>query len=163
MQRTGIRPDVAVLGREAADALLEHAATQAQLDTMRMDLGQIAPEYRDAYGATYLGTLRGVGLDLWSYDEWYIDPEAIGTGEQEMMPSKVVLLGSTRAQTEIAYGAVPVATGTDGSSAISLISGARVPESWIQKEPAARFLKVSSRPLPIPVQVNAFLKATVIA
>lgn len=163
VQRTGIAPDNAVLGSEAAAALLAHAGVQAQLDNRRMDLGQIAPEYREAYGATYLGTIKGTQLDLWSYDEWYIDPEDIATGEQSMMPTKQVVLGSSRAQTEIAYGAVPVATGTDGASAITLVTGTRVPESWIEKEPAARFLKVSSRPLPIPVQVNAFLRATVIA
>ncbi len=163
VQRCGVGADVAILGQAAADALLNNSALRGQLETLRMDMGQIAPEYMEAKGVTYLGRLKGTAIDLWSYDEWYIDPNNPGAGEQAMMSSKFVLVGSTRAQTELAYGSVPVATGTDGGASISLVSGQRVPESWIEKEPAARFIKVSARPLPIPTQVNAFLTAQVVA
>jgi len=163
IKRCGIAPDNAIMGQAAADAFLSNSALRTQLDTLRMDLGQIAPEFREAQGVTYLGRLKGTGIDLWSYDEWYIDPEDNAHAETAMMSSKCVLLGASRARTELAYGAVPVATGEEGSSAITLITSSRVPESWIQKEPAARFVKVSARPLPIPIQVNAFLKATVVA
>lgn len=162
VQRTGLAPDVGIVGRLAADALLANTTLAAQLDTMRINLGQIDPEYRQELGATYLGTLKGTGIDLWTYDEWYIDPENPGAGEQEMMPAKCVMLGSTRAQTEMAYGAVPVAMGQDGSASITIVPGERVPESWIEKEPAGRIIKVSARPLAIPTQVNAFLRVQVV-
>lgn len=160
-QRTGLSADTAILGRLAAKALKSNTSLINQLNTLRVDLGRVAPEYDQARGVTYIGRLAG--LDIWEYNEWYVDPENILAGEQPMIPDKVVLIGATQAQTELAYGAVPVATGQDGSSAITLATGARVPDSWIQKEPAARFVKVSSRPLPVPTQVNAFLKATVVA
>lgn len=158
-QQCGLAPDVALLGRSAAKALKSNTALVTQLNTLRIDLGRIAPEYDQPRGVTYIGRLAG--MDLWEYNEWYIDPENIGAGEQPMIPDKVVMLGSSQAQTELAYGAVPKAD--EETKALSLITGTRVPDSWIQKEPAARFVKVSARPLPIPTQVNAFLKATVVA
>ena len=59
--------------------------------------------------------------------------------------------------------AVPVATGSDGAASLAIVRGARIPDSWIEKEPPARFIKISSRPLPVPIQIGAFLKATVVA
>ena len=163
VQRCGLAPDVAILGRLAADALLSDSTLRTQLDTRRMEMGIIAPIFDEVKGATYLGRLAGTGMDLWAYDEWFIDPESVITGEQPMIPDKEVVIGSTRAQTEMAYGAVPVAEGEGAAAKISLVAGARVPQSWTQKEPAGRFLKVSARPLPIPTQVNGFLRATVLS
>lgn len=159
LKACGEAPDVAILGSDAADALVSNSAMKNALDTFRADLGQIDPRALPN-GATYLGRFKRAGLDIYAYDEWYLDDAGV---EQPMIPAKAVMLGSTRARTELRYGACPIATGTDASSGITLMRGSRVPDSWIQKEPAARILKVSSRPLPVPIQVNAFLKATVLA
>jgi hypothetical protein len=162
-KKTGVSPDFMVLGEEAADALLKAPSlvgTTGLLNTQRMDLGQIKPELRDG-GATYLGMFAGTGVDLWAYDEWYIDP-ADGV-EKPMAPAKLVLMGSTKAYAVMRYGAVPVASGIEASSKLSLLTGKRVPESWINKEPAVRFLKVSSRPLFVPVQNDAFITCQVLA
>jgi hypothetical protein len=161
VKQCGVAPDVGILGSEVADALLNNSGLRAMLDTMRLDLGQISPEILAMPGVTYLGRLKGTGIDLYSYDEWYVDPT--DGVEKAMVPAKKVLLGSTQARTELAYGAVPVALGEGSGSTITMIAGERVPESWTNKEPAARFVKVSSRPLPIPIQIGAFLVATVIA
>jgi hypothetical protein len=157
----GMAPDIAILGSLAADALLADANLRLALDTRRIDLGIIEPKDLGK-GVTYLGQLRGTGIDLYSYDEWYIDPEDPAAAEQAMVPEKQVLLGSSTAYTALRYGAVPVATGSDSNSSLSLVIGARIPDSWVQKEPAARFIKLSSRPLPVPIQIGAFVVATVL-
>lgn len=153
-------PTLAILGSEAADALLHNSKLAEMLDVKDAYFGQLAPEIREADGITYLGRIPAAGVDLVSYDEWYIDPTTLV--ETPMVPPKKVLLGSPRVRTELRYGAVPVASGTDGDSTISLVRGQRVPDSWVTKSPAVRWVKVSSRPLPIPIQVDGFLVADVV-
>ena len=161
VKASGQSPDTAILGAKAADALLANEKLRKTLDTLRLDMGQISPELMGTPGVTYLGQLKGTGIDLWVYDEWYVDPDS--GDELPMVPEKEVLIGSSRAYTALRYAAVPVATGSDGSSTLSIVRGARIPDSWIEKEPPARFIKISSRPLPVPIQIGAFLKATVVA
>jgi hypothetical protein len=156
VQLTGVNPNTMLLSAEAEAALLGNTNLRSALNTLRLDLGQIKPELRDS-GATYIGQLAGTGIDLWSYDEWYIDP--VSGSEDPMIPEKTILLGATNAYTAMRYASVPVADGEN----IGLVRASRVPESWIERDPAVRWLKLSSRPLPVPVQNNAFLTATVLA
>lgn len=160
LKACGVAPNVAILGGDAADAFMSNSAMHTVLDTLRADLGQIDPANLPN-GATYLGRFKRAGLDVYAYNEWFVDPVTLV--ETPMIGAKEVMLGSTLARTELLYGACPIASGTDGGSGITLMAGTRVPDSWIQKEPAARIIKVTSRPLPVPIQVNAFLKATVVA
>ena len=152
----GLNCDYAVLGQAAADALLSAPSLvglTGLLNTQRMDLGMIKPELREG-GATYLGQFAGTGVDLWAYDEFYIDP--VDGIEKPIVPPKNVLFGCSKGYTVMRYGAVGVTSGLDQSSQITLIGGKRIPESWIVKEPAVRVIKVSSRPLPVPVQNDGY-------
>jgi len=160
---TGLSPDYMVMGEAAADALITAPSLvglTGLLNTRRMDLGLISPQLMEG-GATYYGQFAGTGIDLWGYDEWYIDP-ADGA-EKPMVPAKLVLMGSSKSYTVMRYGAVGVSSGLDGQAQLSLIAGKRVPESWVTKEPAVRFLKISSRPLVVPVQNDAYLTCQVVA
>ncbi len=159
VKNSGLTPDVAVLGTKAANALKENSALMTALDNYRMEFGQIRPDAPDMQGVSFIGTIEG--LRLFAYDEWYVDP-ADGLAKA-MVPEKQVMLCSTMADMRIRYAAVPLATGTDAGSSITLVRGARVPDSWVEKDPATRWVKVASRPLPVPVQINASLVATVVA
>lgn len=163
VKQTGVAPDYILLGEEAADALVNApslSGLDGVLNTRRLDLGLISPELRDG-GATYYGQFAGTGIDIWGYDEWYIDP-ADGV-EKPMVPAKMLLMGSSKSYTVMRYGAVGVSSGMDGQAQLTLVAGRRVPESWIEREPAVRFLKVSSRPLVVPVQNDAYLTCQVLA
>jgi len=153
VQASGIAPTNALLGADAAEALLGNDTLLKILDTRRMDEGMLSPEFQ-ADGVVYYGRLKGTGLDLWGYDEWYLDANG---DEQPMVPTKSVLLGSPNVRTSMLYGCVvdPV----EGSFAAP-----RVPVSWTQrKDPAGRILAVKSKPLPVIHQVNGFYVADVLA
>jgi hypothetical protein len=163
IKQTGINPDYVVLGELAADTLINAPSLSGLtgfLNTRRLDLGLISPELRDG-GATYYGQFAGTGIDIWGYDEWYIDP-ADGV-EKPLVPAKMLLMGSSKSYTVMRYGAVGVTSGMDGQAQLTLVAGRRVPESWIEREPAVRFLKVSSRPLVVPVQNDAYLTCQVLS
>lgn len=163
VKQTGVTPDFIVGDGSAMDVLLNAPSLNGLtglLNTRRLDLGLISPELRDG-GATYYGQFAGTGIDIWAYDEWYIDPT--DGSEKPLLPAKTILMGSSKAYAVMRYGAVGVTSGMDGQAQLSLVSGRRIPESWINKEPAVRFLKVSSRPLFVPVQNDAFLTCQVLA
>lgn len=151
--QTGLSGNVLIMGSDAIDELLAATAVQAMLDNRRMDLGQIGDQLLNA-GASYVGRLQGI--DLWGYEE-------LDASGDPLISAKTVLMGSTMADCRMCYGAVAVATGDGDAARIALVPSERVPESWVEKKPAVRWLQISSRPLPVPVQVNGFLTATVLA
>ncbi|WP_198468995.1 major capsid protein [Acetomicrobium sp. S15 = DSM 107314] len=151
LKSSGVNPDTLILGSDVVDAFLGHPIVKEDLSTRRVDLGVIDPTQMPG-GVTYLGYLKDVGLDLFSYDEWYLDDNGV---EQPMVPTNKVLIGSTQARTDMLYGAVL-------DVEIGAIDLPRVPRTWVQKKPSARFLQLSSRPLPVPVQIDAFFVATVL-
>lgn len=89
---------------------------------------------------------------IWTYQDWYIDAAEV---EQQVMPDHTVLMvarnqllgtrhfGAIR-DAELGYQAVEFA-----------------PKSWIEKDPAVRYLLLQSAPLIVPYRPNAVLRATV--
>lgn len=152
IQGSGVTPTMAILGSDAATAFTSNSKVLAALDNRRTEMGMLAPDPNRGNGLTYIGYDASSGLEMWSYDEWYLDDNGV---EQPMIPVDKVLIGSPQARCEILYGAiVDVARGTFAVS--------RVPKSWITEKPSARFLQMSSRPLPAMLQPDAFYVYTVV-
>lgn len=161
-QITGMTCDYAICGADAADSLLSGPSLNGLsglLNTRRLDLGLIKPEDMGD-GVTYLGTLAGTNIDIFAYDEFYVDPT--DGAEKPIVPTKSVLFGCSAGYTVARYGAVGVTSGVDQQAQLSLIAGRRVPQSWVNAEPAVRMLKVSSRPLVVPVQNDAYATVQVL-
>jgi len=152
----GVNPDVCILAPDVVPYFLNHAKVQNLLDKRLINTGQIDPKQLPN-GATYLGHVNELGLDVYSYLEWYVD----NTGTQQpMVPEKKVLLGSTRAQTVMNYGAVIT---KDESGQMVTYMADRVPRSWVDDDPVVRWVQLQSRPLPVPTQVDAFYVIEVIS
>ena len=100
-------------------------------------------------GAQYKG--RWGNYDLWLYNDWYVDDNNV---EQRMIPDGVVLLGSKNLAGTRAYGIIK-------DPAFNYEPMAYAPKSWVQEDPAQRFLLMQSAPLVIPSRVNAFMALTV--
>jgi len=102
-------------------------------------------------GAAYKG--KWGQYDLWLYNDWYVDEDNI---LQPMIADGTVVMSGpdligTRAFGQILdpafnYEALPYA-----------------PKTWIEQDPAQRFLLMQSSPVVIPSRVNAALAATVCA
>ena len=147
-QSSGLSPNVAVLGSGVIDAFLANAEVKDQLDSRRADIGQIAvQELPD--GATYLGSLFGGAIDLFGYDEWYVDPA--DDTEKPMVPVNKVFMGSTRARTARHYGMI---RDVEAGDAVARY----FPKSWVDNDPSARWTMLQSAPLVVPHQIDAFLQ-----
>ncbi|MFP3405690.1 major capsid protein [Pseudomonas sp. Irchel s3f19] len=151
---SGRSANVAVLSAEAQDAFQSNEAVLKQLNTRRVDLGLIKPEELPD-GVTYLGYLNDPGVDLYAYDEWYLDDE---DGEKPLIPAGGLILGSTATRNAMLYAAIQDLEAIESG----LVEAARFPKSWVTQEPSQRWLKVQAAPLPGLLEPNAFLYAKVV-
>ena len=149
VKASGINPDICVMSSDVAAVFADQPRMRDRMDLRRVDIGQIDPRQLPN-GATYHGYLKELGLDIYSYDEWFLDDS---DEEKPMVPEKTLLVGSTGARTDLLYGAI---VDLDAGQAYDL---PRVPKTWTEKDPSTRILQILSRPLPVPVQVDAFFVA----
>lgn len=159
VEDSDVPPTHCVMGSEAAAAFLANTKMQAKLDVLRMEAGKLEPQYRELDMIRVLGRLAGLPMDIVVPLGKYRHPDT-GAATPFFDPKKV-LLASTRARSEILYGAVAVADAA--RKTVVLVRGERVPHSWVEEEPPQRFVKVSARPLPVPLDINSTLVAQVVA
>lgn len=122
---------------------LKRLATAGQIP---LDLGI---EFKS--GASFRGTVRG--FNIWVYVDWYIDPDT--NTEVPMLPSGTVILGSAQIQGARLFGAIQ-------DEAAGLMPLQYFSKSWLENDPAVRFVMTQSAPLPVPTRVDASLSAKVL-
>ncbi len=152
--------DVAIMSQDTAHAFLKNKIVKELLDTKAYDLATIAPKELPN-GATYLGTLHELGLDIYEYNEFYLDDwtDPSNPTQKPLVPEKTVALLSTASQFGRYYGAVTIIN--DDTKAFETVEGEMVPETWVERNPARRFVQLNSRYLPVPTEVDSWLVATV--
>lgn len=143
----GYTPRELICGKNAAKALIERV--KKELDYRRVDLGEINPRQLPN-GVAYLGHLNELGLDIYTYKDWYVHPD---TGLlTPIVPDNLVLMASVDAATTRAYGCCAV----EEDDEIKHYEGTRIPSSWVEKNPCCRMVQIKSRPLPIINQIHGF-------
>ncbi len=156
-QDSGLSPSDVLLGTDAAETFIKHAKVKDELNNRRIDTGQIKPEnFPD--GVAYLGRIDrpGISVDLWTYDEWFVDED---TGlEGPAIAADKVIMGLRRAQNTKLFGAIQDME----AFASGLVAVKRFPKSWITKDPSVRWLMMQSAPLMALNQPDAFVVATVL-
>lgn len=148
----GVTPVECLMGTNALEVFLHQMEKRnAILDYRRVDMGQIDPQHLPN-GVTYWGYFKDSALDIFTYDEWYLDDD--GT-EKPMVPLDDVLVAGRGVRTTMAYGLVALFDRVKNMPEFH--AEARVPHSWVQeKNPAGRIVQVKSRPLPIVHQTHGF-------
>jgi hypothetical protein len=125
------------------------------ISSVKIDTGVIDPQTMPD-GVIYWGRLRDSGIDLWSYDEWYVDTTEKGSDiEGAMVDAKRAIMVARQGRFVRHYGAIKDVT--------ALQPYARFPKSWITEDPSCRMVMVQSAPLPAPHQIDAVYSATVVA
>jgi hypothetical protein len=154
VQRTGITPDICVVGNRAGWAIMDNPKVKERLNIINYQMGRVNPSNQPSNGTTYYGDLMlpsGV-VSLHCYDEWYTDPN---TGDDvPLLPDNVVLLGSTQARCEFHYGMI--------QNLKSMQPSTRFAFSWEADNGSARFVQLESAPMPNLFEPDAFIVATVL-
>jgi hypothetical protein len=157
IQKSGVNPDQVIMASDVVDTFVNHDKVKDKLNNRRIDLGFIKPELLPN-GVTYIGYIAELGCDIFSYDEWYYDEDT--DTEKPMVPSGNLVIASSNARSSMLYGAVTL-TDQNTNNFITY-EGSRVPDSWVKKDPAARFLQIHSLPLPVPHEVDSWYVAKVL-
>lgn len=155
LQKSGISPDIVIMSQDVASHFINHPGVKDAMDIKRIMLGKIEPQLLPN-GVTFMGTITMLGLDIYTYDEWYFD-EA-DQQEKPLVPTGKILIASTNARSAMTYGAVTVMINNN----FTTIEGTRAPVSWTKNDPPARYVQVNARPLPIPHEVDSWYVAQVI-
>ena len=151
LMQAGINPDIMILGYSASTALIKNKGFQK----LRHDNGVIMREdlARGNEGANYMCTLMlpGLYLNVYQYLERYYDD-----ADQTVKPlidDGTVILQSSLERNMMLYGAVTyIGENDEYASAI----GRYIPYVVTEKDPPIRKLILSSRSLPMPVDVESW-------
>jgi hypothetical protein len=156
---SGVSPTDVVMGSEAAAAFINHPLVKDKLDLRSVDVGEIKPEQLPD-GVSYVGRIKYPGLfvDVWTYDEWYID-ESTAT-ETAMVPVSKIWMGSSRAQNTKLYAAIQDMEAIEGGITAAV---SRFPKTWVTQDPSVRWLMVQSAALMALNQSDAFASVQVVA
>lgn len=153
IKESGVSPNIVIMGEAAAKAFINNAKIKDLFDKLNISLGTIQPSIQDD-AVTFIGKLPGLGLEIYTYDEYFEnDDEDL----EALVPANKILMAKT-AQGGFAYGAITQLEG----QAFNTYEGRLVPKQWADQQNETVMLRLSSRPVPKPADVNSWLVATVV-
>jgi hypothetical protein len=156
---TGLVATDMLLGGTAYRTMLVNVKFRAQMVNTSLIQPGVMPPVGIPDGARMVGSLYGGAFRLWTYHEWYDDPDNAGV-TTAMVPEKKIMIASDRLRTEQRYGGVRDLTSNDENGMPTIVEAKMLPRSWVDKETATRYVELRSRPLSVPIQ-NHFLTAQV--
>ena len=118
-------------------------------------------KHHGPFNVTYIGTIHELGLDLYQYNEWYVDDwtDPANPVELPMVPAGTLMMASTHAKYSMYYGAISILN--QKTEKWETVAGKYVPDTFIKKRPDRRFLSLQSAPVPVPHEVDSWLVAKV--
>lgn len=153
IQKSGRAPTMVIMGQSAADQFLKDPAISDLLKQFNSNLLTLNPVVKND-ALTFIGRLNELGLDLYTYNDWYLDDD---NTEYPFVPVDQLLMARPD-MGELLYGAV---TQMEGNQFITY-EGSRVPKSWAEEENDIRMIRLSSRPVPKPEDVDDWFVAKVL-
>lgn len=143
---TGEAPDTCVMGTEAASAWESNEALLKKMDIRRVEMGTLAPSVKNHYMGTYKG------IDLYRYGGSVTDE--FGNSLSYWDPKRVSL-GNSNSPCSVEFGLI-----LDLDAGVQ-VEGEYFVKSWVEKDPSVQWILAESRPLPVPMQPESFVNATV--
>lgn len=160
-QKGFLNCDMCVMADDVATAFVNHEKVQKVLDVKNYNLAVIQPRQLPN-GVTYIGTIHELGLDIYTYNEWYLDDWTDPDNQEEkpMVPDGTLALLSSNANYSMYYGAITLID--EATKNFRTVEGKYVPDTWVSRKPARRFLQLQSAPLSVPHDVDSWFVATVL-
>lgn len=156
-----LNPDMVIMSSDVVDVFIKDESIQKLLNIRNLNIGEVRTARELANGVSYVGTLTGLGVDIYEYNEYYLDDftDKENPVTKPMVPEGTVTLLSSGANYTMGYGAITL---IEESGNFVTYEAERVPDQWIEKRPDRQFLALHSRPLPIPREVDSWFVAKVL-
>lgn len=155
IKECGVAPTIVVLGEDAYQALINNEKFMDKFNKLNAKFGNIEPSVNNE-AITFVGKLPGLGLELYTYDDWYLDEDG---KEYPFVPSDKVLMAVAK-KGGFAYGAITQMD--EKAQKFVTYEGEMVPKQWADTNNEQFMIRLSSRPVPKPFDVNSWLVATVV-
>lgn len=157
-----VNPDVVVMSSDVVDKFIHHKKIQDILNIRNLFVGEVRTARELPNGVSYVGTLTGLNVDIYEYNEYYLDDftNSESPVTKPLVPEGTVTLLSTAAQYNMAYAAITLID--KSTDKFATYEAERVPDQWTEKRPDRHFLSLSSKPLAIPREVDSWFVAKVL-
>lgn len=153
IKATGKAPTVCIMANDVYQTFKEHPKVNQERQLLTSSNVKIEPRIIDP-SLTFLGRLIELDLDIYSYDEWFIDDEGV---EQPMLPTGTLMLLPEEVGS-FEYGSVTQLEGEDFMTYEAEI----VPQVLADPRNNIKTVRLTSRPLPKPNDVDSWYVAKVI-
>lgn len=151
--KAGYNAAICVMGKDAWNLFKSDDNVIKMFDKIRVDIGTLNPQLRQN-GLKYCGTISELGIEIWVYYGYYKDYD--GTVKPIMPDDHVIIApGSLGA---MLYGAV---TQLEDDNRYHTYEGTRVPKIWGNLDNDVMKYRLSSRPIPKPNDVDAWVSIKV--
>lgn len=145
---TGKAPDIAIFSSDIMEDFVTNPFITKAMDVLNMKNVVIQPRVVDS-ALTFYGRIAELDLDLYTYDEWFVNDE----GEDEsIVPPGTVLLGHSDGEGQFEYGLVTQMEDKKFHS----YEGKLVPKVWVDENSEVKKVRLTSRPLPRPFDVDSW-------
>lgn len=155
MRNSGVTVRLALTTYTVGRTIARHPVILKLTDNKGLDMGQLGQQILPD-GVVYHGYLKDVDLHIYSYTGTYTDDEG---AEQDFIPEGTLALLPDGKPFKFDYAANLI-MGENGQ--FLYVKAQITPQSWTTREPAARFLQLLSRPIPIPENVDGWYIAIVL-
>lgn len=154
LKKSGVAPNIAIFGEEAYSAFVKNPTILKLFDKLNIYLGQIQPSVKSDQ-VSFVAKLPELNLEIYLYNDWYIDESG---DELPFVPSDKIIVGYKNLGSYV-YGAV---TQLEQNGNFVTYEGARVPKFWNDLNADAKMVRLTSRPVPHPNNVDAWFVSTVV-
>lgn len=148
VERGGVTPDAVILDPLASDLFQKNETVQKMLNLRNAYFGEMRPEIEGVNGVAYIGTIPGLGLDLYEYQEYFetYDPKTKKYKTEKIIPDYTVLF---------APKGNLVKFGAESTIANGLMTGALIPRVHESIENDTVEIRTISKPVLIPLNTKS--------
>lgn len=152
-EKSGAKPNIAIFGKEAVKAFRNNTKIKDMFDKRNMNFGQIKPSIVNDV-VSFIGKIDELGLEFYTYSDCYLDDE---DELHPFVPVDKVLLAK-KGSGAFGYGSV---TQIEKEGFVTY-EGRIIPKQWVDQNNDTLMLRLSSRPVPIPGDVDGWFVGTVV-
>lgn len=152
IQKSGVSPSLCIMGQESFKAFRGHNKVKEYLNIRNMNIGELKPTIIDK-ALTFQGKIEGI--EIYTYDEWFLDDNDESVA---MMPVNEVLLLPLEIGS-IEYGSYTQLE--DGE--YKTYENEIIPRIDVDQKNDTKTLRLVSRPIVVPFDVDGWYVAEVVA
>lgn len=155
-EQTGMNADLVIMDGASALDFWRSEKVREIMNLRHFIAGAIEPSH-EGPGVTFIGELNLPPVELYTYANRYVENLLVDDKWTDVnkpyLPPGTVIVAATEPQGYYAYGAIVQFENTNAAVAYE---ARRVPFVWVDKDNQLRKIRTSSRPLPVPSNMQSW-------